>query len=47
VVSQKGKLTIIISIRGAESGGLPEGSRLRLWLLLLLILLTPARREHF
>ena len=49
VVSQKRKLTIIISSSSAKSSGLSKGSRLRLWLLLLLlllILLTPARREH-
>ena len=49
VVSQKRKLTIIISSGSAKSSGLSKGSRLRLWLLLLLlllILLTPARREH-
>ena len=50
VVSQKRTLTIIISSGSAKCRGLglSKGSRLLLWLLLrLLILLTPARREHY
>jgi hypothetical protein len=48
VVSQKRKLTIIVSSGSAKCSGLTKGSRLLLWLLLLLllILLTPGRREH-